>query len=142
MKSISLPFTDAVLLLTPPSALLFLGLIPLALVIWLYRYELRLIARAAALGLLGLRIFVLLFILALLGLQPSIARSTSEELRGRVLVAVDRSASMDIADPQRPPIDKLRLAPALKLGDDVCPDTQLTGWVKLYAETKTVEWLG
>src|SRR5436190_7631776 len=120
MKSIPLPFTDAVLLLTPPSGLLLLGLIPLALVIWLYRYELRLIARAAALGLMGLRIFVLLFILALLGLQPSIGRSTSDELRGRVLVAVDRSDSMDIADPQRPAIDKLRLARALKLGDDVC----------------------
>ena len=46
MKSIPLPFTDAVLLLTPPSALLFLGLIPLALVIWLYRYELRLIGKS------------------------------------------------------------------------------------------------
>ena len=41
----------------------------------------------------------------------SYAQSKTKELPGRVLVAVDRSDSMDVADPQRPPVDKLRLRP-------------------------------
>src|SRR4051794_9826291 len=120
MHRIPLPGTDAFLLLSPrwgelsPMAqvalLLLIVAVPVALVVLLYRYELRLIRRGAAIGLLGLRLLVLLLILFLLGLQPVYARTHTEELPGRVLVAVDRSDSMDVTDPQRPAVEKLRLA--------------------------------
>ncbi|HEX5273350.1 MAG TPA: hypothetical protein VFW33_22795, partial [Gemmataceae bacterium] len=142
MHRIALPGTDASLILSPRWAdlspfwqvtlfALVLG-VPLLLAVMLYRYELRLIKRGAAVLLLGLRLVVLLSILCLLGLQPVYARTHTEEFPGRVLVAVDRSDSMDVTDPQRPAVEKLRLALALKVADDVCPDTLLRDWIKQY----------
>src|SRR5207245_1748217 len=101
-----------------------LGLAPV-LVFWLYRYELRLVRPWAARALLTLRLAVLLFLLFVVCFQPIVARSVTEELAGRVLIAVDRSASMDVADPQRPALEKLRLARALKLAGDICADSQI-----------------
>ncbi len=145
MHRIPLPGTDASLLLAPrwgelsplwqATLLALLVLVPLALVVLLYRYELRLIKRGAAVALLGLRLIVLLLILFLLGLQPVYARSHTEELPGRVLIAVDRSDSMDVTDPQRPAVEKLRLARALKVAADVCPDDLLQDWIKQYDDT-------
>src|SRR5260370_31289449 len=60
------------------------------LVLWLYRHELRLVHRWIACGLLFLRLAVVLLILILVGLQPIVARLTTEELPGRLLIAVDR----------------------------------------------------
>jgi hypothetical protein len=142
MHRIALPGTDASLLLSPRWAdlstfgqvsllALLLG-VPLLLVVLLYRYELRLIKPGAAVLLLGLRVIVLLLILFLLGLQPVFARTHTQEFPGRVLVAVDRSDSMDVTDPQRPVADKLRLALALKVAGDVCPDALLKDWIKQY----------
>jgi hypothetical protein len=141
---IPLPLTDASLLLSPrwgqlpgPLQVLVLLLVcgvPVALVVWLYRYEMRLVQRSTAAVLLTLRLAVLLFLLFVVCLQPIAARSTTERLPGKVLVAVDRSASMDVADPQRPPVDKIRLARALKLAGDICPDAQLDAWVRQYEE--------
>ena len=89
-------------------------------------------SRAPPSLLLGLRVIVLVLILFLLGLQPVYARTHTEELPGRVLVAVDRSDSMDVTDPQRPAVEKLRLALALKVAGDICPDAQLHDWIKQY----------
>ncbi|HKI37960.1 MAG TPA: hypothetical protein VKA46_39260 [Gemmataceae bacterium] len=145
MHRIPFPGTDASLLLSPRWGELstfwqwtLLGLIvavPLLLVVILYRYELRLIKPAAAVLLLGLRLVVLVLILFLLGLQPIYARTHTEELPGRVLVAVDRSDSTGVTDPQRPPVEKLRLALALKVAGDVCPDSLLQDWIKQYDDT-------
>src|SRR5215469_7343228 len=144
------PF-DADLLLTPQwegPPLLKWGLfllvcgVPLALVVWLYRYELRLVKRPTALGLLGLRVVALVLILFLACLQPIYARSRTEGLPGRVLVAVDRSDSMDVADPQRPAVEKLRLARALKLCGDLATDAQLTEWIDAYEQKRVLDWAG
>jgi len=145
MHRIPFPGTDASLLLSPRWGELstfwqwtLLGLIvavPLLLVVILYRYELRLIKPAAAVLLLGLRLVVLVLILFLLGLQPIYARTHTEELPGRVLVAVHRSDSTGVTDPQRPPVEKLRLALALKVAGDVCPDSLLQDWIKQYDDT-------
>src|ERR1019366_4552631 len=62
-------------------------------------------------------------------------------LPGRVLVAVDRSDSMDVADPQRPAVDKLRLVRALHLGRDVCGDDQLDAWIRDYTEKGSPQWV-
>ncbi len=145
MTKIPLPFTDAFLLLTPASGgrlttILLLILAPAALVM-LYRYELRLVKRSAAAFLLALRLAVLVFLLFVVGFQPIVGRSVGEELPGRVLIAVDRSASMDITDPQRPAADKLRLARALKLAEDLGGADQLTDWIHQYETEKSPAFL-
>lgn len=147
MFRIPLPTSDASLLLSPRwgelhgvvQFFLLLGLVfaPVALVVWLYRYELRLVRHRVALGLLALRLVVLLVLLFVFGFRPVFARTTTEELPGRVLVAVDRSASSDVTDPQRLPLDKLRLARALKLAGDVCTDQQMGDWIRQLEENRT-----
>jgi hypothetical protein len=152
MFRIPLPFRDCYLLLTPPwpglhpalqgGVLLLVCLTPLVLLLWLYRYELQLVPRLAARGLLGLRLAVLCLLLLLVCLQPIYARDRTRGEPGRVLVAVDRSGSMDVADPQREPVDKLRLARALGLAGDLCGDAQLDAWIRDYGEHKGPRWLG
>jgi hypothetical protein len=149
MFPIRLPLVEADLLVTPPwehlalpLRVLLLALLvggPLALMVWLYRYELKLVSRLTALGLLGLRLVVLVLLLLLVCLQPIYARETTRQLPGRVLVVVDRSDSMDIADPQRDFLDKLRLARALKLVRDLCPDSQFDAWVRAHQENRELE---
>lgn len=136
MHSWKLPFDLGDILLTPQGSGLnlllqvVLCLLPLVLVIWLYRYEMQLVARPTALGLLCLRVAVLALLLILVCLQPIYGRTHTEELPGYVLVAVDRSASMDVADSQRSPLEKLHLARALKLAGGICTDAQLDDWIK------------
>jgi hypothetical protein len=125
MFRIPLPWPDTSVLLSPPWAgmplalrlllLAVLCLVPVMLLVALYRYELRLVSRLTALGLFGLRLTVLVLLLVLVGAQPVVARDRRTTLPGRVIVAVDRTLSMDVADPQRDPADKLRLARALGL---------------------------
>jgi hypothetical protein len=125
MVRICLPAPDTSLLLAPLGShlspalqialLVLLAVVPLALVLTLYRYELKLVSPPVALLLLGLRIAVLALLVFLVGFQPIYARDVTFAQPGRVLVVVDRSDSMDVADPQRTPEEKLRLAQALKL---------------------------
>src|SRR5690606_6220059 len=71
----------------------------LALVVWLYRYESRLVAPGTARLLLGLRAVALGLLWAVLSLRPVVAHVSSETVPGQVFVALDRSDSMRIADP-------------------------------------------
>ncbi len=73
------------------------GLIALGLLAWLYREERRLIPRRQGLVLLALRTLAALLLLATL-FEPIAARDESRTIRGRVLVGVDASASMDGVD--------------------------------------------
>lgn len=140
MTSISLPFTDAFLRLGLPfpglsvSLRIFLTAMLLALflvlLVLLYRYEMRLIRRRFAVGLLTLRLTAFALIFLTLALEPVIARSVKEEVRGKVLIAVDRSDSMKVTDPSRPLAEKLRIAKALKLVPDLASDAQLEAWAK------------
>ncbi|HEY7329502.1 MAG TPA: hypothetical protein VH592_17825 [Gemmataceae bacterium] len=108
MASWKLPFDLGDILLTPQWAglhpalqavlLAILCLLPLVLVLWLYRYEMQLVARRTAVGLLCLRAVVLALLLILVCLQPIYGRTRTDNVPGYVLVAVDRSASMDVAD--------------------------------------------
>ena len=145
MTKIPLPFTDAFLLLTPASggrlamaALLVLA--PIALVL-LYCYELRLVKRSVAGLLLALRLAVLIFLVFVAGFQPVVGRSVGEQLPGRVLIAVDRSESMDIADPQWPAVDKLRLARALNVAPDLGSAEQFADWIGQYETRKNPAFL-
>src|SRR5947209_13279735 len=124
MYRIRFPFTDTLLVLTPPLeslpawsqlVLAVVGLgVALALLLWLYSYEVRLVRPTTAIGLLALRGAVLA-LLAFLCLQPNISRPARETITGRVLVALDRSDSMAVTDPQRDNADKIRLARGLNL---------------------------
>src|SRR5438094_4679858 len=104
------------------AGLWLLCLLPVVLIVWLYRTELRLVRRSVARSLLALRLVVVVLLLGLVCLQPMLAHTLTEELPGRVLIAVDGSESMSLADPQRPAVDKLRLARTLRLAQDLCGD--------------------
>ena len=103
------------------AALAALLLAPLVLIVGLYRYEMKLIARRSAGLLLLLRSLGLVSIWSVAGLQPTVAHTQREEMPSRVLVAVDLSASMDLTDPQRTWAEKVRLAQALQLASDATP---------------------
>src|SRR5437763_14016105 len=149
MLHLDFPFTDGTLLLQPrfagaPVALqilaILLGLAPLALVGWLYRTELRLVRPLAARTLLALRLLVVGAILALVGLQPVVARAVTEAVPGRVVVALDLSDSMGVTDPQRPLAEKLKLARALRLVTDLCDDKTLGEWLREAEHSGQVTW--
>src|SRR5262245_32790180 len=139
MLRIDLPFGDGALLLQPrfaESSLALqilagvIGILPLVLVGWLYRTELRLVRPMVARGLLLLRLAVVGLILVLIGFQPVLARTISEAVPGRVVVALDRSESMGIADPQRPLAEKLKLVRTLRLVSDIVDDKKLDAWIR------------
>ncbi len=145
MFRINLPLTDWSLLLSPRwsdletpvqiALLTLLGLVPVALVLWLYRYEMRLVRRTTAGLLLCLRLLAIALLWFVVSMEPVLARSTSEEVPGRILIAIDHSASTTIADPQRGKLDKLHLARALNLRIDGAPtDAQLDAWIRHYRE--------
>lgn len=123
------PLTD-----TPPwlNLGLFAGIIILllALMLWLYRYESRLVQPVTARWLLLLRGLVMGCLAALLFFRPVLTRTETEIVPGRVVVALDLSDSMQITDPQRPPQDKLRLAQSLHLADDLCEAEELEAWLQ------------
>jgi hypothetical protein len=151
MLRIPWPNSDASLLLTPRwgelaaylqvSLLAALCLLPVLLILWLYTHELKLVSKVTATGLLMMRLTVLFLILFLVLLQPVAASEHTDKIPGRVLIAVDRSDSIGVTDPQRPPLDKLRLARALKLWDN--PDTQarIEEWVRAYEAGGSPKWV-
>ncbi|MGL4423049.1 MAG: hypothetical protein ACRCZF_20465, partial [Gemmataceae bacterium] len=140
MTPIPIPSTDATLRLTLPFAgyapatrailILVLFFAFLLAILLLYRAEMRLIARRFAILLLGLRSVLVASVFLLLGLDPIIARSQQEDVPGRVLIAVDRSDSMRVADPNRPLAEKLALAKILHLGHEIATEAQIDSWLR------------
>jgi hypothetical protein len=90
------------------------GLLTLILLWTLYRAERRLVSRRAGLFLLGLRVLAALAMVTAF-FEPIAARVYRETLRGRVVVAVDVSQSMETADPGRNEGQGKALARALNL---------------------------
>lgn len=148
MSRFDLPIDDWGLLLTPrfgglgsPAQEFVLGLlilVPLLLLFWLYRYEMHLVRRAAAVALLGLRMLLIVLLWAMVCWQPILARSEIEEVPSRVLIAADLSGSMDTSDPQRSSLEKLLLAKALKLQPDGQPPPRdlIEDWIKRYQKNE------
>ncbi|MCS7047547.1 MAG: VWA domain-containing protein, partial [Gemmataceae bacterium] len=131
MLRIPLHADDMVLTLAPPwpgwglaaqvAVLAVMGLLPLALIVGLYRYELRLVARLTASLLLGLRSCGLLILWVLAGLHPVVGYVERHETPSRVLVAVDCSSSMAMADPQRTEAEQTALANVLGVEPAAAP---------------------
>ncbi len=131
---------------SPPAILsllswLALAVVPLGLVLWLYRYELHLVHRAVARGLLALRLTVVLLLLSLVLFQPSLLPAFTEKAPEHVLLVIDRTGSMDAADPERAPVDRLRLARALSLCKDLATDLQLDDWIAQYQKGNAIQWV-
>ncbi|HVS34902.1 MAG TPA: hypothetical protein VMS17_04930, partial [Gemmataceae bacterium] len=156
MLSIPLPWPLAglTLLLTPrwgefgaPAQIALLSLaaiVPFVLIFLLYLYEVKIAPIFRSLLLLYLRLTALAVLLFLVLLQPKFAQTHTFDEPGRVLVAVDRSASIDMPDPQRKPIDKLRLARALGLNhspDVLCDDQQIKQWIGDYEKKGSPQWV-
>jgi hypothetical protein len=145
MFRIPLPFTDWSLVLSPRwsdldpawqvAVMALVALVPGALLLWLYRYELRLVRRRTAVLLLGLRLVMIALLWFLITLTPELKGPTrTKELSGRVVLAIDQSGSMSVPDPQRTRLEKLRLVRTLKLraeGGLPTPD-QLNAWIAHY----------
>lgn len=96
------------------------GLVAVVLLWVLYRAERRLVSQRAGLFLLGLRLLAAVALVAAL-FEPIAARVLHEVQRGRVVVAVDVSRSMETADPGRSSVERQELAQTLaaKPGEDL-----------------------
>lgn len=140
MFRIDFPFTDAHLLLTPRLGgmsryaqvailALILGVL-LFLIFRLYRHELKLIPKQFAILLLCLRLALIGTLFLVTSMKPALARTVTETVPSKVLIAVDRSDSMSVADPQRSQLEKLELAKGLKLVRDIADDSTLDSWIK------------
>jgi len=146
-----LPFTDVLIRYAPRwegngalgvVALALLAVVPCVLILMLARYESRLVSKFTAIRLVGLRIVALLLILLLILCQPVAAWPIREKPREVVIIAVDRSGSMDVCDPQRPVVDKLKLAAALNMARDIVPDLQLQDWIDQLMQGEAIRWTG
>src|SRR5262245_16859565 len=108
--------------LLPWPILLVLVALAAAAVVWLYRRDRALVPPGISGLLLALRIALVTILLARLADPARVERETIEE-RGEILVVVDASRSFSLADPRRPPSQKIREAHALGLlpGEDATP---------------------
>src|SRR5687768_5321544 len=106
MIAVPIPFTGARLALALPfgflptfaRVLVVLALIGVfvALVIRLYRAELRQVSPGTARFLLGLRVTAFAAVFVVLLAAPAVVRTVRESVPGRVVVAVDLSDSMRV----------------------------------------------
>jgi hypothetical protein len=112
--------------LIPWPILLVLVALAAAAVVWLYRRDRALVPPGTAGLLLALRIALVTILLALLADPTRVRRETITE-PGEVLVVVDASWSFSLADPRRPPSQKVREAQALGLlpGQEPAPEDPL-----------------
>lgn len=96
------------------------GCVAIVIVASIYRHERRLVSRRAGLVLLSLRLLATLALVIAL-LDPIAARTRREEVRGRVILGVDRSASMETTDPAREGALAERLGRLIRLspGEDL-----------------------
>ena len=113
----------------------------LLLSIWLMRLERRVVSRSVGWVLLGLRVAVLGVTLSLL-LKPVLTTQLDVTQRGRVIVAVDASRSMEIHDANAPLVEKLRWAQALGMLGNQETDTLIQQWVAAAEAGEEPNWLG
>ena len=113
----------------------------LLLSVWLMRLERRMVSRNVGRILLSLRIAVLAVMLTLL-LQPVLTTQLDVTQRGRVIVAIDASQSMEIYDTNAPLGEKLRWAQALGMLGNQETDTLIQQWVGAADAAEEPNWLG
>lgn len=89
-----------------------LALLACALIVWLYRLERQVVSRRLGLALTGLRVLVAVLLVAMLA-RPVLSRVRTTRQQGHLVLLIDTSASMGLADRQATPSERLRLAEAL-----------------------------
>lgn len=110
----ALPFPGWSMWVRVPLVILA-AVVLVALLGLLYRREVRLVPRRVAMLLMALRMAAVAVIFLTTAADPAFVSVTSREIPSRVLIAVDTSDSLRVADPQRPADEQLRIASALKL---------------------------
>ena len=106
----------------------------------LFHYERQLVSRGLGYGLLALRLLLVLIVFLVL-LEPIWTWTRDETERGRVLVALDVSESMETQDAQAAPQEKLRWARAVGMlgGDET---SQLVdGWIQAFEQGEEPTWV-
>lgn len=112
----------------------------IVMIVILLRYERRLVPRKVGWTLLLLR-FALIAVVFLTFLEPVLSWTLDRERTGRIVVAVDLSESMAVADEHAAPIEKLRWARALGLIGNDAVDDRVDEWEKAFAEGREPEWV-
>jgi hypothetical protein len=114
----------------------------LALLAYLHRAEAKLVSRRTAWLLVGLRLAAIAAILAALLYDPVLIATKTETVPGTVIVAVDRSDSMRVAEPHRLLAEKLSLALSLKLHEGIATTATVNGWILMAKDGGTPKFAG
>lgn len=116
-------------------------LVTLVLCLRLSQLERQLVSRRVGRALLCLRVLVLVLLLLTL-LQPVLTRTWDLHSRGRVVVAIDTSHSMDTRDRHATAAEKLRWAQALGMLGTEQSAPLLEAWVAALESGQQPNWLG
>ena len=109
--------------------------------LWLMRLERKLVSRTVGWTLLALRLLVLVTLLATL-LQPVLTKQFDVAQRGRVVVAIDGSLSMETQDRHASLAEKLRWAQALGMLGNEETRPLIDKWVTSAEAGQEPNWLG
>ena len=109
--------------------------------IWLLRLERRLVSPTVGWTLLTLRILVLVTLFITL-LQPVLTKRFDVSQRGKIIVAIDGSLSMETKDRHASLGEKLRCAQALGMLGNPETRTLIDEWVVTAESGKEPHWLG
>ena len=116
-------------------------LVAIGLSIWLLRLERRLVSRTVGWTLLALRILVLTTLFITL-LQPVLTKRFDISQRGKVIVAIDGSLSMETQDRHASLDEKLRWAQALGMLGNAETSPLIDEWVFTAESGQEPNWLG
>lgn len=116
-------------------------LVAIGLSIWLLRLERRLVSRTVGWTLLTLRILVLITLFITL-LQPVLTKRFDVSQRGKVIVAIDGSLSMETQDRHASLGEKLRWAQALGMLGNAETRSLIDEWVVTAESGQDPNWLG
>lgn len=116
-------------------------LLALGISVWLLQLERRMVSRTVGWTLLLLRGLVLALLLVTM-LQPLLTKQFDIAERGRVLVAIDASVSMETRDRHAAMGEKLRWAQALGMLGNAGTATLLDRWVAEAESGREPNWLG
>ncbi len=116
-------------------------IVAISLSVWLLRLERKLVTRPVGWTLLTLRILVLITLLVTL-LQPVLTKRFEVSQRGRVIVAIDGSLSMETRDRHASLAEKLRWAQALGMLGNAETSPLIDQWVVTAESGQEPNWLG
>ncbi len=115
--------------------------VAIGLSIWLLRLERKLVSRPVGWTLLTLRILVLVTLFVTL-LQPVLTKRFDVSQRGKIIIAIDGSLSMETQDRHASLGEKLRWAQALGMLGNAETNPLIDEWVATAESGQEPNWLG